>query len=219
MLKLLILLLVSPIAICSYAPQTLKEHIETADLVLHIQVVTGKAHQYDEELTDYKTKKVHLMHQTCGYSYEARVLETFKGSVKALSYIEFTAIESFSLGAEKLVFLSNSTAALATDTPTSYPPEHKSHLCKRDLPQLYSQHLSTSDFMDYNSWLSVNQFYQLSSEVFQSPNLVLKPYDNEEVKWNTAPSQDRAYGHFARWNEFRLHLLSIIEKYDLDSAQ
>lgn len=215
MYRFMCLLLMPSIGWSMYAAQTLVEQIESVDVVAHVQIIAGQAHQYAYEVNGRdgpNNKKTHF--ETCAYSYTARVIETFKSGIPSKKEIQLTAIESFQMGSHQLVFLSDKNWALATDVisrSTSDVINQKADRCKQGLPKLNSHHLSTSEIVDNNTWINVNSFYQLPTGLHVSEHLAIRPEGDKKLKWDNGPDIYRNYGYYSRWHEFRHYLLQVIE--------
>lgn len=211
------LLLVSFNASSMYVAETLEQQIDSADYVLHVQVIEGKIHQFEQIYTNSQNPSIkHIKQERCGFTYQALVKESFKGELAQSSIVEFTAIESFAVGSDKLIFLSKNSNAMMTDVMVgsiSDDYNNKMIACKKDLPLLYSMHLSTADFMDYNTWIQISSYDQLPEDIYQSPRLLLKGegHEHETLSWKKAPKQDRMYGRYARWNDLRKYIKNLTE--------
>ncbi len=199
-----------------YVLQPLVKHVESADIVAQVQIVSGQVHQFSQVYTDYQNPEIkHFNQEICGFSYTARVVESFKGDSAEQSYVKFTAIESFNMNSYQLIFLSTNKSALSTDVMNMSASEtynNNMRACKKGLPKLYSQHLSTGEFTEANMWVGVNGFADLPEDIFISPEILIKPSSDIDGVWNSVPSILKMYGNYARWHEFRTYLLDVIEE-------
>jgi|GEM_PF-5083744 len=213
--RCLLLLFVVPAVNASYVAINLDEQVKSADIVVHVQILSGKVHQFTHEYSDYQNpQNKRIKHIGCGFSYSARVVELFKGAENKNTTIEFTAIESFNIGSNQLLFLSKKSSVLLTDvliSSTSEDYNKKMQACKKDLPALYSNHRATGEFTEANGWVSINSLDKLPESIFISPFISIQPSSDVDGVWNSVPSILKMYGKYARWQEFRPYLLQVIK--------
>lgn len=149
LLPLLALLVVAADAQARFAKSDTAEAIRQAELILDVQIVSSRT-------TD--RKPANSPAATCGYIYEARIIENLKG--EASSTVRFASPRSFGVGRRYLLFLNSYEGDFPTDVIMRWEHEDQERKtkCLSELPLLKASwlHFGTflpDDFIQLSYWL------------------------------------------------------------------
>ena len=131
-----------------FARSSLEETVARTEAILDIQITS--VHTQDWESSEGIA--------TCGYTYEARVNDTLKGSSQGA--VTFASPEGFLVGGRYVLFLDSYAGDFPTDVRYRRPPDEEARrqACLASLPDLKASWLHwgkflPNDFVELSYWL------------------------------------------------------------------